>query len=208
MIPLKKSLTTFAGLLGCLLVITSCCLFRSPKDPNQIQDPPPTDRNYLACRVNGKPVVFKRVSGPPFRKRYSSFHIEKDSVNKTTIVSLFLDGDNSSAFDTSVNLWLTQKFQFQKNIDDIDVASFEKQPVTNANFFTYESVLHELPYVDPELKGSITVTGFEYFENEGLNPKGRISGTFEFTCRPPYPLQENSHTVRITDGVFNVTLIE
>ena len=104
----------FVGLLGCLLVITSCCLFRTPKDPNQIQDPPPTDRNYLACRVNGKPVVFMRVSGPPFRKRYSSFHIEKDSVNKTTIVSLFLDGDNSSAFDTSVNLWLTQKFQFQK----------------------------------------------------------------------------------------------
>ena len=51
----------FVGLLGCLLVITSCCLFRSPKDPNQIQNPPPTDRNYLACRVNGKPVVFKPI---------------------------------------------------------------------------------------------------------------------------------------------------
>ena len=207
MTRLKKSLTTLVGLLGCLLAITSCCLFRSPKDPNQIQDPPPTDRNYLACRVNGKPVVFKRVSGPIFRERYSSFSVSKTTTD-SLVIKLSLNADGPKKSDAQFNLEVTQEFVVQNNLVEIDKELFDEKEIENAVFTDLNLAPYGFNHADPKLKGSIKITHFEYRKGDDDKFYGRISGVFEFTSRTPYPLQENSHTVRITDGVFNVTLIE
>lgn len=113
----------FVGFLGCLLVITSCCLFRSPKDPNQIQDPPPTDRNYLACRVNGKPVVFKEAE--PLFAISSEFSVLSDSTRTGTIVKFYVRGVNKTAFKRVVELRLRQEFTVFDDVTKKDFDSFQ-----------------------------------------------------------------------------------
>ena len=159
----------FVGLLGCLLIITSCCLFRSPKDPNQIQNPPPTD---------------------------------------SLVIKLSLNADGPKKSDAQFNLEVTQEFVVQNNLVEIDKELFDEKEIENAVFTDLNLVPYGFNHADPKLKGSIKITHFEYRKGDDDKFYGRISGVFEFTSRTPYPLQENSHTVRITDGVFNVTLIE
>ena len=193
----------FVGLLGCLLVITSCCLFRSPKDPNQIHNPPPTDRNYLACRINGKPVVFKEVW--TFQKPISSFfRLTTDSAKEKTVVELSMREINETAFNRVVELQLIQSFIVFGDITKKDSELFEKTELQNAFYFFFDQPNLSSPLID----GSIQITDFEYDKISSSHPKGNLSGVFEFTCLVLDPETNEIDTCKITDGVFNVTLIE
>ena len=192
----------FVGLLGCLLIITSCCLFRSPKDPNQIQNPPPTDRYYLACRVNGKPVVFKEVW--TFQKPISSFfRLTTDSAKEKTVVELSMREINKTAFDRVVELQLIQSFIVFGDITKKDSDLFEKKELQNAFYFFFDQ-----PHLSsPLIEGSIQITDFEYDKISSSRPKGNLSGVFEFTCLVLDPETDEIDTCKITDGVFNVIMI-
>ena len=192
----------FVGLLGCLLAITSCCLFRSPKDPNQIQDPPPTDRNYLACSVNGKPVVFKEVW--TFQKPISSFfRLTTDSAKEKTVVELSMREINKTAFDRVVELQLIQSFIVFGDITKKDSDLFEKKELQNAFYFFFDQPHLSSPLID----GSIQITDFEYDKISSSRLKGNLSGVFEFTCLVLDPETDEIDTCKITDGVFNVIMI-
>ena len=195
-------ITQFVGLLGCLLVITSCCLFRSPKDPNQIQDPPPTDRNYLACRVNGKPVVFEEVW--TFQKSISSFfRLTTDSAKEKTVVELSMREINETAFNRVVELQLIQSFIVFGDITKKDSDLFEKTELQNAFYFFFDQPHLSSPLID----GSIQITDFEYDKISSSRLKGNLSGVFEFTCLVLDPETNEIDTCKITDGVFNVIMI-
>ena len=195
-------ISQFVGLLGCLLVITSCCLFRSPKDPNQIQDPPPTDRYYLACRVNGKPVVFKEVW--TFQKPISSFfRLTTDSAKEKTVVELSMREINETAFNRIVELQLIQSFIVFGDMTKKDSDLFEKTELQNAFYFFFDQ-----PHLSsPLIEGSIQITDFEYDKISSSRPKGNLSGVFEFTCLVLDPETNEIDTCKITDGVFNVIMI-
>ena len=198
----EKSFITFVGFLGCLLIITSCCLFRSPKDPNQIQDPPPTDRNYLACRINGKPVVFKEVW--TFQKPISSFfRLTTDSAKEKTVVELSMREINETAFNRVVELQLIQDFIVFGDMTKKDSKLFEKTELQNAFYFFFDQ-----PHLSsPLIEGSMQITDFEYDEISSSRPKGNLSGVFEFTCLVLDPETNEIDTCKITDGVFNVIMI-
>ncbi len=198
----EKSFITFVGFLGCLLIITSCCLFRSPKDPNQIQDPPPTDRNYLACRINGKPVVFKEVW--TFQKPISSFfRLTTDSAKEKTVVELSMREINETAFNRVVELQLIQDFIVFGDMTKKDSKLFEKTELQNAFYFFFDQ-----PHLSsPLIEGSMQITDFEYDEISSSRPKGNLSGVFEFTCLVLDPETDEIDTCKITDGVFNVIMI-
>lgn len=197
----EKSFITFVGFLGCLLIITSCCLFRSPKNPNQIQDPPPTDRYYLACRVNGKPVVFKEAE--PLFAISSEFSVLRDSTRTGTIVKFYVRGVNKTAFKRVVELRLRQEFTVFDDVTKKTSTLFKESALQNAYyFFGKESHLSS-----PLIEGSIQITDFEYDKMSSSRPKGNLSGVFEFTCLVLDPETNEIDTCKITDGVFNVIMI-
>lgn len=189
----------FVGLLGCLLVITSCCLFRSPKDPNQIQDPPPTDRNYLACRVNGKPVVFK-PAGTMIHPKSSYFSIKIDSINNKTLISLCLVGKNKEAFGQLVNIDLYQEFIVVGNLTKNNSPLFEKTKLLSAYYWIDDPLVFPSPSSD----GFIQITDFDYEKSSEQITFGHISGIFEFSCDVVDPNTKNIRKCNITEGVFNV----
>ena len=191
----------FVGLLGCLLVITSCCLFRSPKDPNQIQNPPPTDRYYLACRVNGKPVVFKEAE--PLFAISSEFSVLSDSTRTGTIVKFYVRGVNKTAFKRVVELRLRQEFTVFDDVTKKTSTLFKESVLQNAYyFFGKESHLSK-----SLIRGTMQITDFEYDKISSSRPKGNLSGVFEFTCLVLDPETNEIDTCKITDGVFNVIMI-
>ena len=197
----EKSFITFVGFLGCLLVITSCCLFRTPKDPNQIQNPPPTDRYYLACRVNGKPVVFKEAE--PLFAISSEFSVLKDSTRTGTIVKFYVRGVNKTAFKRVVELRLRQEFTVFDDVTKKTSTLFKESALQNAYyFFGKESHLSK-----SLIRGTMQITDFEYDKISSSRPKGNLSGVFEFTCLVLDPETNEIDTCKITDGVFNVIMI-
>ena len=127
----------FVGLLGCLLVITSCCLFRSPKDPNQIQDPPPTDRNYLACRVNGKPVVFKPIW--KWAGSFSShFDIFEDTISNKSLIKIELQGVNATALENTIELYIFGEFDPNDSLYEVK----DEIQATLKKYYNLNSVLN------------------------------------------------------------------
>ena len=193
----------FVGLLGCLLVITSCCLFRTPKDPNQIQNPPPTDRNYLACRVNGKPVVFKPIW--KWAGSFSShFDIFEDTISNKSVIKIELQGVNATALENTIELYIFGEF-------DLNDSPYEVKDEIQATLKKYYNLDSSSPGPRYKTKhfnltGSIQISQFDY----ALDPKtdkqrGRVSGTFTLQSSPSETDFDNPIT--ITDGVFNITRI-
>ena len=203
MTPLKKSLTTLVGLLGCLLIITSCCLFRSPKDPNQIQDPPPTDRNYLACRVNGKPVVFKPIW--KWAGSFSShFDVFEDTISNKSLIKIELQGVNATALESTIELYIFGEF-------DLNDSLYEVKDGIQAKLKKYYDLDSNSPGPRYKTKyfnltGSIQISQFDYtLDPKTDKPRGRVSGTFRLQSIPSETNFDNPIT--ITDGVFNITQI-
>ena len=199
----KTRIAQFVGLLGCLLVITSCCLFRSPKDPNQIQNPPPTDRNYLACRVNGKPVVFKPIW--KWAGSFSShFDIFEDTISNKSLIKIELQGVNATALENTIELYIFGEF-------DLNDSLYEVKDGIQATLTKYYNLDSNSPGPRYKTKyfnltGSIQISQFDY----ALDPKtdkqrGRVSGTFTLQSSPSETDFDNPIT--ITDGVFNITRI-
>ncbi|WP_297118134.1 hypothetical protein [uncultured Porphyromonas sp.] len=193
----------FVGLLGCLLVITSCCLFRSPKDPNQIQDPPPTDRNYLACRVNGKPVVFKPIW--KWAGSFSShFDIFEDTISNKSLIKIELQGVNATALENTIELYIFGEFDLNDSLYEVK----DEIQATLKKYYNLDSSFPGPRYKTKyfNLTGSIQISQFDY----ALDPKtdkqrGRVSGTFTLQSSPSETDFDNPIT--ITDGVFNITRI-
>ena len=199
----EKSFITFVGFLGCLLIITSCCLFRSPKDPNQIQDPPPTDRNYLACRVNGKPVVFKPIW--KWAGSFSShFDVFEDAISNKSLIKIELQGGNATALENTVELYIFEEFDLNDSLyevkDGIQATLKEYyNPDSNSSSHRYKTKYFNLT-------GSIQISQFDYAIDPKTNkPRGRVSGTFKLQSIPSETNFDNPIT--ITDGVFNITRI-
>lgn len=199
----KTKIAQFVGLLGCLLIITSCCLFRSPKDPNQIQDPPPTDRNYLACRVNGKPVVFE----PIWKWAYtfsSHFDIFEDTISNKSVIKMELQGGNATALENTVDFYMFEEFDLNDSLyevkDGIQATLKEYyNPDSNSSSHRYKTKYFNLT-------GSIQISQFEYVIDPKTNkPQGRVSGTFKLQSISSETNFDNPIT--ITDGVFNITRI-
>ena len=201
----------FVGFLGCLLVITSCCLFRSPKDPNQIQDPPPTDRNYLACRVNGKPMQFKRF-GPLFRQYSSMFRVQEDLESNKLILEVKIYGGHFISKDRYDEVSISETYVISNNLDTIDRVLFEKREVTDAFFErtipkdpkegyrTYET--HTF-----NLGGNLQITDFEYVKDPRTGSfKGYVSGVFELNSDSLDI--GGTPQIQLTSGVFNVSEID
>ena len=197
----------FVGLLGCLLIITSCCLFRSPKDPNQIQDPPPTDRNYLACRVNGKPTQFKRF-GPLFRQYSSMFWVQEDLESNKLILEIRIYGGHFISKDRYDEISISETYVISNNLDTIDRVLFEKREVTDAFF---ERTIPKEGYRTYEthtfnLDGNFQITDFEYVKDSGTDSfKGYVSGIFELNSDSLDI--EGIPEIQLTSGVFNVSEI-
>ena len=193
----------FVGLLGCLLVITSCCLFRSPKDPNQIQNPPPTDRNYLACRVNGKPVVFKPIW--KWAGSFSShFDIFEDTISNKSLIKIELQGVNATALENTIELYIYGEFDPNDSLYEVK----DGIQATLKKYYNLDSSSpgprYKTEYFD--LTGSIQISQFDYKIDPKTNkPRGHISGTFKLQSVPSETNFDNPIT--ITDGVFNVTQI-
>ncbi|WP_299281698.1 hypothetical protein, partial [uncultured Porphyromonas sp.] len=163
---------------------------------------PPTDRNYLACRVNGKPVVFKEVW--TFQKPISSFfRLTTDSAKEKTVVELSMREINETAFNRVVELQLIQSFIVFGDITKKDSDLFEKKELQNAFYFFFNQ-----PHLSsPLIEGSIQITDFEYDKISSSRLKGNLSGVFEFTCLVLDPETDEIDTCKITDGVFNVIMI-
>ena len=193
----------FVGFLGCLLVITSCCLFRSPKDPNQIQNPPPTDRNYLACRVNGKPVVFKPIW--KWAGSFSShFDIFEDTISNKSVIKIELQGVNATALENTIELYIFGEFDLNDSLYEVK----DEIQATLKKYYNLDSSSSGPRYKTKHfnLTGSIQISQFDY----ALDPKtdkqrGRVSGTFTLQSSPSETDFDNPIT--ITDGVFNITRI-
>ena len=193
----------FVGLLGCLLAITSCCLFRSPKDPNQIQNPPPTDRNYLACRVNGKPVVFKPIW--KWAGSFSShFDIFEDTISNKSLIKIELQGVNATALENTIELYIFGEFDLNDSLYEVK----DEIQATLKKYYNLDSSSPGPRYKTKHfnLTGSIQISQFDY----ALDPKtdkqrGRVSGTFTLQSSPSETDFDNPIT--ITDGVFNITRI-
>ena len=193
----------FVGLLGCLLVITSCCLFRTPKDPNQIQNPPPTDRNYLACRVNGKPVVFKPIW--KWAGSFSShFDIFEDTISNKSVIKIELQGVNATALENTIELYIFGEFDLNDSLYEVK----DEIQATLKKYYNLDSSSPGPRYKTKHfnLTGSIQISQFDY----ALDPKtdkqrGRVSGTFTLQSSPSETDFDNPIT--ITDGVFNITRI-
>ena len=198
----------FVGLLGCLLIITSCCLFRSPKDPNQIQDPPPTDRNYLACRVNGKPVVFKKF-GPLFRQYSSVFRIQEDLESNNLILEVRIYGGHFISKDRYDEISISETYVISNNLDTIDRVLFEKREVTEAFF---ERTIPKEGYRTYDthtfnLVGNFQIIDFECVRDPKMGSfKGHISGVFELNSDSLNI--GGTPEIRLTSGVFNVSEID
>lgn len=193
----------FVGILGCLLVITSCCLFRTPKDPNQIQNPPPTDRNYLACRVNGKPVVFKPIW--KWAGSFSShFDIFEDTISNKSVIKIELQGVNATALENTIELYIFGEFDLNDSLYEVK----DEIQATLKKYYNLDSSSPGPRYKTKHfnLTGSIQISQFDY----ALDPKtdkqrGRVSGTFTLQSSPSETDFDNPIT--ITDGVFNITRI-
>lgn len=202
----RMKIAQIAGVFVSLLVLTSCCLFAPPKDPNKIQDPPPTGRDYIACQVNGKPVVFRGRIGSILHQRFSKFEVERDSVNNKTSIDLKLMGENRTAFEQMVRIVLTQKFTINGNLIKEDSIQFEKEKIMHAYYWIYKQG-QLAPPIKPEIDGFIRITDFERRPSEN-SPEGytifRISGVFEFSCNVLDPQTEEVHRYQFTNGVFNV----
>ena len=193
----------FVGLLGCLLVITSCCLFRSPKDPNQIQDSPPRDRNYLACRVNGKPVVFKPIW--KWAGSFSShFDIPEDTISNKSLIKIELQGVNATALENTIELYIFGEF-------DLNDSLYEVKDGIQATLKKYYNLDSNSPGPRYKTKyfnltGSIQISQFDYaLDPKTDKPRGRVSGTFKLQSMPSETNFDNPIT--ITDGIFNITQI-
>ena len=201
-------ISQFVGLLGCLLAITSCCLFRSPKDPNQIQDPPATDRNYLACRVNGKPTQFKRF-GPLFRQYSSVFRIQEDLESNKLILEVRIYGGHFISKDRYDEVSISETYVISNNLDTIDRVLFEKREVTDAFF---ERTIPKEGYRTYEthtfnLGGNFQITDFEYVKDPRTDSfKGYVSGVFELNSDSLDT--GGTPEIRLTSGVFNVSEID
>ena len=199
----KTKIAQFVGLLGCLLIITSCCLFRSPKDPKQIQNPPPTDRNYLACRVNGKPVVFKPIW--KWAGSFSShFDIFEDTISNKSLIKIELQGVNATALENTVELYIFGEFDLNDSLYEVK----DEIQATLKKYYNLDSSSPGPRYKTKcfNLTGSIQISQFDY----ALDPKtdkqrGRVSGTFTLQSSPSETDFDNPIT--ITDGVFNITRI-
>lgn len=194
-------------------MLSSCFLFRSPKAKEvTIQNPPPTDRNYLACRVNGKPTLFKRF-GPPFRNYSSMFSVQQDLDNNTLVIEVNLYGGISIAKDRYDEISVSETYVINNDLVVIDSALFEKRDVTQASFkrtiprqseyLTYQTYRYNL-------SGSIRVTDFEYRKDPKTGAfKGHVSGVFALSSTPSRQGDiDESSVINIADGVFNVSEIE
>ena len=196
-------ISQFVGLLGCLLVITSCCLFRSPKDPNQIQDPPPTDRYYLACRVNGKPVVFKPIW--KWAGSFSShFDIFEDTISNKSLIKIELQGVNATALENTIELYIFGEFDPNDSLYEVK----DEIQATLKKYYNLDSSSPGPRYKTKyfNLTGSIQISQFDYaLDSKTDKQRGRVSGTFTLQSSPSETDFDNPIT--ITDGVFNITRI-
>lgn len=204
----QRFLMALIGTIGCLLLLSSCILFRSPKAKEvTIQNPPPTGSDYLACRVNGKPVVFQ-WAGTLMYPKFSYFAVKQDPQNpEQLLVRLVLRGADKISFGRWVELHLRHTFCIKDNLAEVDKSIFAEAKIDDAYYWIY-APSQLSPPVEPELEGTIKITDFKCEHDERGGYSGYISGVFSFTCNVLNPDTEEIFRYEITDGVFSVNHVK
>lgn len=185
--------------LLCVL-LSGCSLFRSkPKTEETIQNPPPIDNNYIACRVDGETFIPKNsisdmLLHPAVRHLYLEAVLHADNR-----IELYMDAYKGD----TIRL---QRIRLSHEYRDVNDASIKDwKPINGYAIYLdlkgCSSVNETFDCKLQDLEGYIRLLLIDL-------SKKRVTGEFKFSHAKIFSLETVSDTDRtvVSEGVFSMPL--